>query len=365
MTDSLQNTYDKIRGRQRISREEASLLYEEADLLTLGMLANEIAREKNGEDVGFIIDRNINYTNVCALSCTFCNFYRKKEDDDSYTLSFEELDQKIEETIAAGGTGILMQGGHHPDYKLPWYEEFFRHIRTSFPQLQIHALSPPEIKHISNISRTSFAETLRHLKEAGLMSIPGGGAEILVDRVRQKLSRGKVNAAEWLEISETAHRAGLPSSATMMFGHIETVAERLEHLEKVRASQDRSGGYFSFIPWTFQGEGTELATTDAIQPVGSHEYLRMLALARLFLDNFKNIQASWLTQGVKVASVALHFGANDLGSVMIEENVISQAGAHRRANAAALQQAIRQAGLQPRQRNTCYQFLDEVPATAA
>lgn len=357
--------YQKVRARKRLSLSEARFLYEHADLLKLGALANEIAREKNGQEVGFIIDRNINYTNICALSCTFCNFYRKKQDRDAHTLSFAELDQKIKETIALGGTGILMQGGHHPDYKLPWYEDLFHHIRATFPALHIHALSPPEIKHIANISRTSFRETLTRLKQAGLQSIPGGGGEILVDRVRKIISRGKVLSDEWLEISEMAHAVGLPTSATMMFGHIETTEERLLHLEQIRNSQDRTGGYFSFIPWTFQAEDTELGQTTAIKPVNGHEYLRLLAIARITLDNFKNIQASWLTQGVKLAQVALHFGANDLGSVMIEENVISQAGAHHQATSQVLQEAIARAGFVPKQRSTCYNFLEAPPASAA
>jgi len=358
---NLTTLYKKIASRQRINRAEARLLYEEMDLLTLGQLANEITREKNGRSVGYIVDRNINHTNVCALSCAFCNFYRKPGDEDAYVLPFEEIDRKIAEMLELGGTGILMQGGHHPDFKVEWFEDLFRHIKESFPTIQIHALSPPEIEHISRISRLSFHDTLKRLKKAGLMSIPGGGGEILVDRVRKKISAGKVLADQWLEIMETAHKLDIPSSATMMFGHVETVDERLIHLERLRQVQDRTGGFFSFIPWTFQREGTELEEQEEIPLVGGHEYLRMLAISRLFLDNFKNIQSSWLTQGVKVGSVALHFGANDLGSVMIEENVISQAGATHRANVETLTSAIESAGYRPRQRSTCYTFLEDVP----
>lgn len=361
----MEKIYDKIRSRKRINRDEARLLYDHADLLTLGSLANEITRDKNADDVGYIIDRNINYTNVCALSCQFCNFYRKKNESDSYTLSFEALDQKIQETLDRGGTGILLQGGHHPDYKIDWYEDYFRHIRSRFPDLHLHALSPPEIKHIANISRLSFQETLQRLKEAGLMSIPGGGGEILIDRVRQKLSPGKVGSDEWLEIMACAHQLNIPSSATMMFGHVETVDERLIHLEKIRDLQDKTAGFFAFIPWTVQTEDTELTRRHKIYQTSGHEYLRMLALSRIFLDNFKNIQASWLTQGLKVAAVSLHFGANDLGSCMIEENVISQAGASFQANAETLHKVIKDAGLRPRQRTTCYHILEDLPANAA
>ncbi len=355
----------KARDRERISLDEARILYNQADLLSLGEIAGEIAREKTGNDVGFIIDRNINYSNVCAISCQFCNFYRKKNDDDAYIVEFDELDQKIQQTIDLGGTGILLQGGHHPDLKIDWYETYFLHIRESFPNVHLHALSPSEIEHISRISRISFKECVQRLKEAGLMSIPGGGGEILVDRVRKEISAGKVLADDWLEIMKIAHRLEVPSSATMMFGHIETIDERLEHLDKVRATQDETGGFYAFIPWNFQSGNTELSRLRDIQDVSSQEYLRMLALARIYLDNIKNIQVSWLTQGLKTAAVALHFGANDLGSCMIEENVISQAGAAYKANADALKQTIEGAGFRARQRNTCYQFLDSLPANAA
>lgn len=365
MTTNVQTIYNKVRSRERISRDEARVLYDQADFLTMGSLANEIARDKNGMDVGYIIDRNINYTNVCNLSCQFCNFYRKKRDTDAYTLSFEELDQKIRKTIELGGTGILMQGGHHPDYKIEWYEDYFRHIRKTFPSLHLHALSPPEIKHIAHVSRLSFTKALQRLKNSGLTSIPGGGGEILVDRVRRIISPGKVNADEWLEIMATAHRLGIPSSATMMFGHIETIEERLIHMERVRDVQDETNGFFAFIPWTFQADDTELMSQHKFQLASGHEFLRVLALSRIFLDNFYNIQASWLTQGLKIGSIALHFGANDLGSCMIEENVISQAGAHYQANAETLRRVIREAGYKPRQRTSCYQFLDSLPANAA
>lgn len=355
---NLQNIYNKIRDRKRITFDEALTLYRNADLLTLGELARDIAREKNQSDVGYIIDRNINYTNVCTLSCQFCNFSRRKADDDAYTLSFEELDQKIHETIDLGGTGILLQGGQHPDYKIDWYEELFQHIRETSPNIHIHALSPPEIEHISRKSHLSYEETLRRLKEAGLMSLPGGGGEILVDRVRQVISKGKVSANRWLEIMMTAHRLGIPSSATMMFGHIETIEERMTHLDRLREAQDKTGGFFAFIPWTFQSKDTELNQLYDIKPVTSHEYLRILALSRIYLDNFKNIQVSWLTQGLKLGSVALHFGANDLGSCMIEENVIRQAGALNQANAESLRQTIEDAGFRPSQRNSCYQFIE-------
>ncbi len=361
----LKGLYQQIRHRKRISQEQALTLYREADLLTLGSLAHEIAREKNGFDVGYLIDRNINYTNVCALSCEFCNFYRKKGDADAHTVNFEELDQKIQETIDLDGTGILLQGGHHPDYKIEWYENYFRHIRERFPKIHLHALSPSEIEHISRISRLSFETTIRRLKEAGLMSIPGGGAEILVDRVRRSISAGKVCAEDWLEIMKIAHQLGLPSSATMMFGHIETLEERILHLDRVRATQDETGGFYAFIPWNLQSKDTELANKHEIPEISTHEYLRVLAISRIYLDNFKNIQVSWLTQGLKTAAVALYFGANDMGSCMIEENVISQAGAHHHARAEQIRLTIEQAGFRAKKRTTCYQFLDSMPANAA
>jgi len=361
----LPSIYNKIKNRERITIDEAEVLYTQADLLMLGQLANEIAREKNGRDVGYLIDRNINYTNVCALSCQFCNFYRKKSDDDAHTLSFEELDQKIEETLALGGTGILLQGGHHPDYKIEWYEDMFQHIRNKFPSLHLHALSPSEIEHIARISRLSFRETLTRLKAAGLMSIPGAGGEILVDRVRQTISAGKASSDQWLKIMRIAHELEIPSSATMMFGHIETLAERLIHLEKVRRAQDETGGFYAFIPWNFQSDGTELAQKAPIPSVSSHEFLRVLAIARIYLDNFKNIQVSWLAQGLKMGAVGLHFGANDMGSCMIEENVISQAGAKHQAEATLLKKTIEAAGFIAKQRNTCYDFIESKPAYVA
>jgi cyclic dehypoxanthinyl futalosine synthase len=362
---NLNNLYQKIRDGKRIAQKEAQTLFEEGDFLTLGRLANDSARKKNGNVVGYVIDRNINYTNVCALSCQFCNFYRKKKDEDSYTLSFDEIDRKIEETIAMGGTGILMQGGHHPDYKIEWYEALFQHIHQKFPKLDIHALSPPEIKHIANISRVPIDEALQRLKDAGLMSIPGGGGEILVDRVRKQISAGKVSADDWITIMTTAHKIGLPSSATMMFGHVETIEERFIHLERMRRAQDETGGFFAFIPWNFQANDTELGKSQNMRAVSSQEYLKMLALARIFLDNFKNIQVSWLTQGLKVAAVALHFGANDIGSCMIEENVISQAGAHHAASGEDLRRTIVKAGLKARQRNSCYKTIMPRAAHAA
>ncbi len=380
---------EKTRSGQRISTAEALEIYHTWDLLQLGTVARHLSQAKNGQQVGFIIDRNINYTNVCVLSCGFCNFYRRKSDEDHYTLSYEQIDQKIEATIAAGGTGMLMQGGHHPDYQLDWYEALLSHIHQKFPSFDIHAFSPPEIYHFSHVCKKPVREILERLKAAGLKSIPGGGGEILVDRVRKKLTPGKVLSNDWLEVSATAHELGIPTSATMMFGHIETIEDRLEHLEKVRQTQDRTGGFFSFIPWTYQhvetalweknmernleyvgadpcigpnhrGEGEHMGSP--LQPpihlVGSHEYLRMLALSRIFLDNFKNIQVSWLTQGVKVGQIGLQFGANDMGSIMMEENVISQAGAHHQATTEDLTNAIRQAGFTPRKRDSCYRYLD-------
>ena len=344
----------KVRAGERLSREEALVLWKEASFFELGFLAREVRFRIHPERlVTYIVDRNINYTNICLSGCKFCAYYRPPGDPEGYVLPLEELFRKIEETIALGGTQILLQGGLHPDLPLSFYEEMLQAIKERFPELHIHGFSPPEIVHFAKISGLSIEEVLRRLIRAGLSSIPGGGAEILVDRVRAKISPRKCSAGQWLEVMRTAHRLGLKTTATMMFGHVETIEDRLEHLEKIRALQDETGGFTAFIPWPFQPGNTELKVPKVL-PV---EYLKMLALSRLFLDNVPNLQASWVTQGPKVAQVALEFGANDFGSTMIEENVVAAAGVSHRLSIEEIEKLIRDAGFEPRRRLMDYTLL--------
>ena len=344
----------KVRAGERLSREEALVLWKKASFFELGFLAREVRFRIHPERlVTYIVDRNINYTNICLSGCKFCAYYRPPGDPEGYVLPLEELFRKIEETIALGGTQILLQGGLHPDLPLSFYEEMLQAIKERFPELHIHGFSPPEIVHFAKISGLSIEEVLKRLIRAGLSSIPGGGAEILVDRVRAKISPRKCSAKEWLEVMRTAHRLGLKTTATMMFGHVETIEDRLEHLEKIRALQDETGGFTAFIPWPFQPGNTELKVPKVL-PV---EYLKMLALSRLFLDNVPNLQASWVTQGPKVAQVALEFGANDFGSTMIEENVVAAAGVSHRLSIEEIEKLIRDAGFEPRRRLMDYTLL--------
>ncbi len=352
----LDGLVQKVLDGQRLSPEEALFLWQEADFYTLGYLAREVRFRLHPERiVTYIIDRNINYTNICISGCKFCAYYRPPGDPEGFVLSFEELARKIEETLALGGIQILLQGGLHPDLPLEFYEEMLRFIKGRFPKIHIHGFSPPEIVHFSRLSGLSLEEVLKRLIAAGLNSIPGGGAEILVDRVRKLVSPNKCTAGEWLEVMRTAHRLGLKTTATMMFGHIETIEERIEHLEKIRALQDETRGFTAFICWPFQpGENMELSTPKAL-PV---EYLKMLALARIFLDNIPNLQASWVTQGPKVAQVALEFGANDFGSTMIEENVVAAAGVSHRLSVEEIEKIIRDAGYEPKRRRMDYSLLE-------
>jgi cyclic dehypoxanthinyl futalosine synthase len=344
---------------RRLAPEEAVLLFQEAPLLDLG-LAADLARRRHHPEaiVTYIVDRNINYTNVCVARCSFCAFYREPGDPEGYLHTRESLFSKIDETLALGGTGILMQGGHHPDLPIGWYEDLLRAIRQRYPALHVHAFSPSEIQHIGRVSSLSIEEVLRRLKDAGLRSIPGGGGEILVDEVRRKISPLKTMSADWLEVMETAHALGIPTTATMMFGHVETYADRAAHLEKIRTLQDRShaGGasaFTAFISWTYKTENTALGGRE----VSSAEYLRTQAISRLFLDNVPNIQSSWVTQGKEIGQVALKFGANDMGSTMIEENVVRAAGAHGCTTRTELERLIREAGYVPRQRDTLYNLV--------
>jgi cyclic dehypoxanthinyl futalosine synthase len=302
--------------------------------------------------VTFILDRNINYTNICNIYCRFCAFYRRPGHAEGYILTREELGTKIEETLAIGGTQILMQGGVHPDLKIDWYEDLLRFIKGRYT-IHVHAFSPIEIRRIAEFSALSIEETIRRLVAAGLDSIPGGGAEILADRVRDKISHLKDSADQWLEVMEIAHGLGLRTTATMMFGHVETDEEILEHLDRLRVLQDKTGGFTAFIPWTFQPENTHLKADKAT----ALEYLRVLALSRLYLDNFSNLQLSYVTQGAKIGQLALRFGANDFGSLMLEENVVSQAGATFLMSRAEIERLIRDAGFTPALRNQRYEIL--------
>jgi cyclic dehypoxanthinyl futalosine synthase len=352
---------DKVLAGERISTAEALDLYG-WPLTELGALANtrrNLAKEKSyggrgREIVTYIVDRNINYTNVCNVYCKFCAFYRTEKDDDHYVLTREQFDQKLDELTAAGGIQILMQGGHHPKLDLDWYLDLLHHIRAKYPHINIHGFSPPEFQHFAETFRMPLREVIARFKEAGLGSIPGGGGEILVDSVRQKIAPLKCKTDQWLEVMQVAHELGLKSSATMMFGHVETIADRIEHLQRLRDQQDASGGFTAFICWTFQPENTVLKVK---HPTGAAEYLRMQALSRIFLDNIPNIQSSWVTQGPEIGQIALQYGANDFGSVMMEENVVSSAGTTFRLDAGKIEALIRDAGYEPRRRNNWYELL--------
>ena len=351
---------EKVWEGQRMNAAETAHLYQ-LPLEVLGSLANrrrELAKAKaydgrGNEIITYNVDRNINYTNVCNVYCKFCAFYRTAKEEDAYVITKEELDQKIEETVALGGNQILMQGGHHPSLTLDWYLDMLSHIKKEFPQVNIHAFSPSEFIHFQKVFDLPMEDLLQQFKEAGLGSIPGGGGEILVDRVRQRIAPLKAMSDEWLGVMDVAHRIGLNSSATMMFGHVETLEDRIEHLERVRAQQDATGGFTAFIAWTFQPENTRLKA----KTVGAHEYLRMQALSRIYLDNIPNIQSSWVTQGLEVGQVALTYGANDLGSIMIEENVVSKAGTTFQMTVEDMHRLIKDLGYEPRQRNNWYQLV--------
>ncbi|MBI4658727.1 MAG: dehypoxanthine futalosine cyclase [Verrucomicrobia bacterium] len=391
---SLDDLLQKVWNGQRIDQTEALRLYH-LPLEELGALADRRRRlaqahahgGRGNEIVTYIIDRNINYTNVCNVYCKFCAFYRVEGDDDAYVITFDEIDKKIEETVALGGTQILLQGGHHPKLSMQWYLDLLAHIKEKFPQINIHGFSPSEFVHFRKVFNRPLEEIIAQFKQAGLGSIPGGGGEILVDRVRKRVSPLKAMSDDWLSVMDEAHRLGLNSTATMMFGHVETVEDRVEHLERVRAQQDKSLaqrragiqpasrlqpnaeesdrmpnspqprqpiGFTAFIAWTFQAENTRLRAPT----VGAHEYLRTQALSRIYLDNIPNIQSSWVTQGLEIGQVALKHGANDLGSIMIEENVVSQAGTTFRMTVDDMQRLIRDLGYEPRQRDNWYRLVN-------
>lgn len=338
---------------QRLSLEEGTQLLAEADFLALGQAANEIREEMHPEKVvTFVIDRNINYTNVCACRCRFCAFYRRPEDSEAYVLSETELHAKIKETVALGGTQLLIQGGLNPELSLGYFEKMLRGIKEHFP-IHIHSFSPPEIWDLALKSGLPIEEVIRRLKAAGLDSIPGGGAEILVDRVRDKISPNKVGWKQWMDVMTTAHRLGMKTTATMMFGHVETQEERVLHMVRVREAQDETGGFTAFIPWSFAPQNTELGGEGST----GVDYLRTLAVSRLMLDNVPNLQASWVTQGAKMAQLALRFGANDFGSTMLEENVVRAAGVETRVPLQEILRCIEDAGYTAVQRNTHYETL--------
>jgi cyclic dehypoxanthinyl futalosine synthase len=345
----------KVRAGERVTADEALELYRHAPTALLGRLADCIRDRKHPDGiVTYIIDRNVNYTNVCVAKCNFCAFYRPVGSAEGYVLGFEELFRKIDETIAVGGVQLLLQGGHNPDLPLTWYEDLFRAIKERYPTFKLHALSPPEVIHLSRLSQLPVPAVIDRLIAAGLDSIPGGGAEILVDRVRTLLHCiGKATADEWLDVMRHAHRAGLRTTATMMYGTVETDEERIEHLRRLRTLQDQTGGFTAFITWSYQPDHTELAGTEAT----GVDYLRTLAIARIVLDNFDNLQASWVTQGGKVGQLSLAYGANDMGSVMIEENVVRAAGASYCMDEVEIVRNIEDAGFEPRRRNMHYELL--------
>ena len=357
MSTTIDRILSKATDGQRITYDEGvELMANCRDLTKLGRAAHAVTMRMHPEPYRtYNIDRNVNYTNVCAAVCDFCAFYRKSNDADAYVLSREELHQKLRETVELGGDQVLLQGGMHPSLKLEWYEEMLRDLRANFPTINLHAFSPPEIWHFHKINKLPLRTVLERLKAAGLGSLPGGGGEILVDRVRKELTKGKALTEEWLEVSRVWHQLGGRSTCTMMFGHIETGAERIEHLDRLRSLQDETGGFTAFICWTMQ-PGHKMANASA---VGSFEYLRTQAIARLYLDNIPNIQSSWVTQGGKIGQVALFFGANDMGSLMIEENVVASAGTVHYLTLEEIRRSIREAGWEPRQRNVFYQLVEE------
>jgi cyclic dehypoxanthinyl futalosine synthase len=352
MIEALKNKFEQ---GALIDRSEALFLLTEADLLTVGKLADALRRQKHPHGrVTFVVDRNVNYTNVCQSQCKFCAFYRDAAAADAYLLDYETILAKIAELVERGGTQLLMQGGLHPELKIDWFEQLFRLVKKQFPQLQIHSLSPAEVIHTAKLSDISMPECLQRLQAAGLDSVPGGGAEVLVDEVRKEISPNKIGWRDWAAVMEEAHNLGMRATATMMFGSKESPEDIVEHLFRVREIQEKTGGFTAFIPWTFQPANTELGGETA----SGVEYLKVLALSRLVLDNIDNIQASWVTQGAMLAQVALYFGANDLGGTMLEENVVAAAGCSFRMSQDEVVEIARGAGFIPAKRNTHYEILE-------
>ncbi len=356
-TGGVEAALRRAESGRRLDRAELLLLFSEGELLELGQAARTVRDRLTDPGVAtYIIDRNINYTNVCVYRCRFCAFYRKPDAADAWVLPMDEIVEKVAETVAAGGTGILLQGGVHPSLRLDFYEDLLRTLRATFPHVHLHAFSAPEIWYVARLERLPLATVIERLVAAGLDSIPGGGAEILEDATRRRIwSRAKASTEQWLEVHREAHRQGLRTTATMMFGVGEPFSARVEHLLAVRELQDATGGFTAFIPWTFQEENTDLERE--VEPVGGFDYLRTLAISRLALDNVVHVQGSWVTQGPKVGQVSLFFGADDLGSIMLEENVVAAAGATFRMTQADMERTISGAGLEPRQRRTLYEPL--------
>ena len=347
---------DKARDGKRLTRDEGLALLQSRDLTAIGSAASDVTDRLHPEQYRtYNIDRNINYSNICTAVCDFCAFFRTPKSGEGYVLPREELLAKVEETVALGGNQILMQGGLHPTFKLEWYEELLSDIKSHFPEVNVHGFSPPEIHHFTKVNKLSLREVLERLKAAGLGSLPGGGAEILVDRVRTEITRGKVLTDDWLNVMRVWHELGGISSATMMFGHVETLEERVEHLDRLRQLQDETGGFTAFICWTFQPDHTDLSH---LSPAGAFEYLHTQAVARLYLDNIPNIQSSWVTQGLKIGQLALLYGANDMGSLMIEENVVAEAGTVHFLTLDQIRFAIEELGYEARQRDVFYNLVD-------
>lgn len=348
----------KVLDGNRLSFAEALDLYRNAPFLALGKAANAVSERKNSKRAAYLIDGNINYTNICNVVCRFCAFYRKEGHKEAWELTREKLDHKIGHLVSQGATQVLLQGGLHPDYTLDYYTDMIAHLVETFPTLNIHAFSPPEITNIARLSKRSFSEVLQALWDAGMRTMPGGGAEILVDRVRERIAIGKCTSDEWLAVMRAAHAVGMRTTSTMMFGHAETLEERVAHLDKLRALQDETGGFLSFIPWTFQPEHTalnpRLKRNGDVRLAGSHDYLKTLALSRLYLDNIDHIQVSCLTQGTKIGQLGLMFGSDDLGSVMLEELVVSSAGCEKDMNVPQMIKGIEELGKVPYQRDTWY-----------
>ena len=362
MSSEIAPILEKATAGERLGIEEGFKLFRSHDLTAIGNAANTVTRQKHPQPYRtYNIDRNINYTNACSAVCDFCAFFRPVGHDEVYVLEREVLMQKIQETVDLGGDQILLQGGMHPLLKLDWYEELLSDIKSKFPALNIHGFSPPEIHAFTKVNKLPLKTVLQRLKDAGLGSLPGGGGEILVDRVRKEITRGKALTDDWLNVNRVWHEMGGISSATMMFGHIETLEERVEHLERLRALQDETGGFSAFICWTLQPEQTGMSH---IPPTGSFEYLKTQAISRLYLDNFENVQSSWVTQGEKIGQLALLFGANDMGSLMIEENVVAEAGTVHHLTLEQIRHSISELGYIPRQRNVFYEYVDDLPDTS-
>jgi len=357
MDERLDALLDRAAAGRRLAAEGIQRLFDEGPLLELGQAAHAVRRARTRPSTAtYIIDRNINYTNVCVYRCRFCAFYRTPLAGDAYVLPFESVAEKVAETVAAGGTGILLQGGVHPSLRLDFYEDLLRRLKAAFPQVHLHAFSAPEIWFVAKVENLPLEAVLRRLIDAGLDSIPGGGAEVLEDETRRRIwSRAKASTAQWLEVHRTAHGLGLRTTATMMFGVGEPTAARVAHLLAVRDLQDETGGFTAFIPWTFQDANTDLE--GEVEPSGGYDYLRTLAISRLALDNIDHVQGSWVTQGPKIGQLALFFGADDLGSIMLEENVVAAAGAEHRMNRHDMERTIAGAGCTPVQRRTLYESL--------